>query len=89
MIRGDNIYKDLIIKYLNRLTISDIKNYAINKKIPISDNESQIIYDFIIENNKELLQGNNKMLSKLSGKIRDEVYENILRLYEENKGYFL
>ena len=78
------IYKELIKKYINLLEPIHIKNYAKNKNINITDNEINIIYNFIKTNYIELLD-NELTLNKLKPLIREDLYKEILKEYKENK----
>lgn len=83
--RGDIIYKVLIQKYINTVTTEDIKNFAIKNKMPISDNEALIIYDFIKKYYNEVLNKNDQIFLLLKDKVRPQVYNNIIDLYNKNK----
>lgn len=83
--RGDIIYKALIQKYINTITIEDIKNFAIKNKMPISDNEALIIYNFIKKYYNEVLNKNDQIFLLLKDKVRPQVYNNIIDLYNKNK----
>lgn len=63
--------------------------FAISKKIPISDIESEIIYNFILNNYNDLLNNNIEVFNKLKGNIRDEVLTEVIALYNENKTKFI
>ena len=82
------IYKNLIDKYINYLTIDHVKNYAKNKNILLSDEELNIIYSFIMNNYKNLINDDNTIY-KLKPLLRNDLFENILSLYIENKAKYL
>ena len=81
------IYKDLIKKYINYLEPIHIKNYADNKHISISNDEVNIIYKFMKDYYLELLE-NESILNKLKPLIRDDLYEEIIKEYKENKAKY-
>ena len=83
------IYKELIKKYINILTINDIKAYALSKNTILSDNEAKIIYDFIKENYNNLLDKNDNTIELLKEKLNPNLYKKILELYKENKTKYL
>lgn len=87
--RGDIIYKVLIQKYINTVTTEDIKNFAIKNKMPISDNEALIIYNFIKKYYNEVLNKNDQIFLLLKDKVRPQVYNNIIDLYNKNKTKYL
>lgn len=81
------IYTTLIKKYINYLEPIHIKNYANNKNIIINDEEINIIYNFIKTNYIELLE-NELTLLKLKPLIREELYNEIIKEYKENKAKY-
>jgi len=44
------IYKELAKKYINRLSINDVKNFADKNKIEYTNEELVIVYNFIMYN---------------------------------------
>lgn len=87
--RGDFIYKELIKKYIPKLTTDDIKNYAKSKNISLTDSETSIIYNFIKTNYMEILNGNEEKLLSLKKTLREDLYNTIINLYKENKNKYL
>lgn len=82
MIRGDSI-----LNYVDLLTPTHIKHYASNNHIYVSDDECEILCDFIKKNYKELIVDENVLL-KLKPKIRNNLYNEIYILYQKNKTKF-
>jgi len=82
------LYKQLVLKYINMLSHEHIKTYASNNNIYVTDEEVQIIYNFIKNNYRELLESESALL-KLKPYIRDDLYITIYRLYKENKAKYL
>ena len=62
--------------------------YADSIHFPITDNESNIIYNFIKENYLEILESDD-ILIKLKPLIREDLYLKIIELYHENKTKYL
>mgnify|MGYP004458800813 FL=1 len=84
-----NIYKKIIENYINTtLNPSIIKDYASNNNFNISSSESIILYNFIKENYKFILNGNDEVLLKLKRLIREDLYEEVIRLYNYYKNKF-
>jgi len=83
------MYKEFAKKYIKNLTPTDIKNYAQYKDIELTNNEVNIIFDFILKYYEDLLNKNTKVLEKLKPKLNNNLYNKILLLYEENKNKFL
>lgn len=84
-----NIYKDLIKKYIGRITPQDIKAYATNIKIPITEEESSIIHKFIATHWQELLDGQTDCFELLKKELRPDLYTQVVALYKENKFKYL
>ncbi|MBR5370003.1 MAG: hypothetical protein IK137_01720 [Bacilli bacterium] len=78
------IYKDLIKKYINLLEPIHIKNYASNKNIFITNQEVNIIHNFIKTYYNELLE-DESILNELKPLIREDLYKEVLKEYKENK----
>lgn len=85
-----NIIKKIIENYINTtLNPSIIKDYASNNNFNISSSESIILYNFIKENYKSILNGNSEVLLKLKLLIREDLYEEVIKLYNYyKKKYF-
>lgn len=77
-----NIIKKIIENYINTtLSPSIIKDYAANNNFNISSSESIILYNFIKENYKFILNGNTETLLKLKYLVRDDLYKEVIKLY--------
>lgn len=87
--RGDIIYKELIKKYINYFTPTDIKNYALKENIEVSDQEITIIYNFIKNHYQELLDNDTSVFRLLKLQIRPILFDKIISLYNENKTKYL
>lgn len=83
------IYKDLVSKYIERLTPNDIELYAKKNNINCTPSELNIIYSFIKDNYLELLNGNIKVLEKIRFNINPILYKQLLNLYIEYKEKYL
>lgn len=82
------IYKKLIEKYIGLLTPNHIQDYAKSLNISISDEETDIIYHFILNNYQNLLEDDTTIFL-LKELIRNDLYEEIFSLYTENKAKYL
>ena len=78
------IYKDLIKKYIKYLEPIHIKNYASNKNIYITNEEVNIIHNFIKTYYNDLLESDS-ILIELKPLIREDLYREVLKEYKENK----
>lgn len=78
------IYKDIVLKYINLFKPQHIKEYAKANNIYVSDDEVMIIYKFILNNYKDLLNDANS-ITRLKPLIRSDLYKQIEFAYKENK----
>ena len=83
------IYKELIKKNINKLTINDLKEYANKNNISYTEDEAIIIYNFIMYNYNELLNENIKVFEQIKNKINPNLYKELLNLYIEYKQKYL
>ena len=80
------MYEALIKEYLKRLSLKDINDFTAKNKIILQKNEDKIIYDFIMENWKEVYKGNAKLaFEKLKKNVSNETYNNVITLYNQFK----
>lgn len=80
--------KDIIKKYISFLTPDHIKKYASSKDIYLTDDENNIIYQFIIDNYNDLLINEDTVL-KLKPYLREEIFEKVVSEYIKNKTKYL
>lgn len=83
------IYKDIIRKYINLLTLDDIKNFADEKNISYTADEAIIIYNFIKYYYNDLLDENIKVFEEIKNKISPNLYKTLLHLYIDYKQKYL
>ena len=83
------MYKELAKKYIKKLTPQDIKNYAKSINVELDNQEINIIFNFLLINYEALLDKKDYVLEQLKPKLRPELYNKILLLYEENKNKYL
>lgn len=77
--------KELIKKYLKRLTIANLRNYARKNDIYVSEPELIVIYNFIMKYQDDLLNKNDQVLEILKDKINNPLYLYLSDLYQKNK----
>ena len=77
--------KELIKKYLKKLTIANLRNYARKNDIYVSEPELIIIYNFIMKYQDDLLNKNDQVLEILKDKINNPLYLYPSDLYQKNK----
>lgn len=83
------MYRELALKYIKNLTPNDINNYAKSKNINLSNEEVNIIFNFILNYYEDILNKNTSVFDKLRSKISNELYNKIILIYEENKNKYL
>ena len=80
------IYKNIIINYIEKsLSIDEIIEFAKKNNIKITTSESIIIYNFIKENYISILNKDNNKIGELKNYIRDDLYQEIISLYNKYK----
>ena len=75
----------LIKNYVSKMTINDIKNYALKNNINLSENESIFVYNFIKKNYEALYANPNIDLSRFKNNFSEENYQKITKLIKELK----
>ena len=79
------IYKDIIKKYINLLSLDDIKSFADKEQIPYTNDEAIIVYNFIKYYYNDLLNENIKVFEQIKNKISPNLYKRLLNLYVDYK----
>ena len=79
------MYKKLITNYAKNLTIKDLDSYIKNNNIKISEQDKQIIYEHIKKYYNVFFNNPVKYIKLLKGKIDEEIYYDILVLYDKYK----
>lgn len=82
------MYKDLIKNNINKLSPSIIQEYGKTINIILNDSESNILYQFIMKNYSEILEGNEKSFVELKKELNPTLYQKIYHLYLETKAKF-
>lgn len=83
------MYKEIARRYIKKITPQDIKNYATSINIDLNNQEVNIIFNFLLKYYEDLLNKNTKVFEKLKPLIRQDLYNKIISLYEENKNKYL
>lgn len=83
------MYKELIKNNIDKLSPPIIKEYGKKVNIILNDSESNILYQFIIKNYSEILEGNEKSLEELKKKINPNLYQQLYILYQEAKEKYI
>lgn len=77
--------KNLIINYLKNMTIEDSNNFIKNNNINIKEEDKITIFNHIKKYYTKFLDDPVKYIKMLKGSIDDDVYYNILMLYDNYK----
>ncbi len=76
----------LLEKYVNKLTKDHIINYAKNNEIIVSNNEVDIIYDYIKKYWRKFYYENPKdLFDELKSKLSPNTYNKLIQIYTEAK----
>lgn len=75
---------NLIEKYMNKMTINDVNNFAISKGVNLNNEELQFTYEFIKKNYKTIL-GNPSLLNLdlYKNKFSPENFEKVKKILNE------
>lgn len=80
------MYEVLIKEYLKRLNPKEITEFASKNGMPLVPGEEKIIYDFIMNNWKQVYKGDAyQAFNKIKPMISSNTYNNIIMLYNEFK----
>ncbi|MDD6756632.1 MAG: hypothetical protein PUE33_01025 [bacterium] len=83
------MYKELIKNWIPKLTPKIIQEYGKKLGFFLTNSETNILYQFIMKNYSEILDGNEKSFSELQKQISPTLYNQLLKIYNENKRKFL
>ncbi len=83
------MYKELIKNWIPNLTPEMITNYSKKIGIPLTNSEVMILYQFIMKNYVEVLDGDESSFNDLKKKINPSLYNQLLILYKTNKNKYL
>lgn len=78
------MFYNLIERYINKMTKEDVKNFAINKNINLSNEELDFTYDFVKKNYKNFL-ANPKVfnIERYKNNYTEENFSKITKVYQE------
>lgn len=77
--------KFIIKKYIDKLSIQNINNFALNNNIVLSEKELEYMYNLIKNNWEQILNNDDSILLKLNGNVNNESIKKIEKLYYEYK----
>lgn len=83
---GDQMNEFLIKNYISKLTLNDIKTFAIKNGIELNEEELKIIEKYIRNDWRTIIYGNPRpILNELKEKLNQIEYQKIENLYVEFK----
>ena len=82
------IYKDYILKYIHLLTPNHIIEFCKANNIYITKDEVLVLYKFILENYKGLLD-DSTTINNLKPLIRKNLYSYVYKTYKEYKTKYI
>ena len=81
-----NIY--LISEYVKRLTKDDIDKFALKQGITLTNEELNVIYNYVKNDYKTFIYGNPRaILDEVKKQVKPLTYNKIENLYQQFKGY--
>ena len=70
---------NLIEKYINKMTLDDVKNFALSKNINLNDEEIMFVYGFIKKNYQMVLSNPNLLdIDHYKNHFSEEINSRIL-----------
>lgn len=79
----------LIIEYVKKLTIDDVKNFAKLKNINITESEAITLYNYAKNHYQELLNNDSKIIKEIKNQINPNTFKEVYKLYLEYKIKYL
>ena len=83
------MYKEIVKRYIPKLTINDLEIFAKNNDITYTNDELLVVYQFIKYYYLDLLDENIKVFENIKDKINPVLYKKLLNLYIEYKQKYL
>ncbi len=77
--------KLIIIGYMAKLKKEDIKAFSLKENIDIKNKEIDIIYDYIKNEPKRIIDNPLEVIEEIKDKVSIQVYDKILELYFQYK----
>ena len=77
----------LIYQYINKIKKEDIRKYSLTQNINLTDNELDIIYDYIKNKASIVINNPEKIFDEIRDKISIPVYNKIMELYNKYKDF--
>lgn len=75
----------LIYEYINRLRREDIVKFCVIKGIDASDNEIDVVYNYIKRDYKRFFNNPETVLSEIKNEVSNNTFNIIMELYNKYK----
>jgi sulfur relay (sulfurtransferase) DsrC/TusE family protein len=83
------MYYSLIKSFVERLTVEDVKKFANKEGITLTEEEQNVIYEYVKQHWQTFYFGNPKpLLEELKSKLNTDTYNKIELLYLQAKERF-
>ncbi len=79
------MYKNLVLKYAENMTMDDMNNFVKSNNIIISEDDKKVVFNHIKKYYNVFFNDPIKYIKMLKSSINDDVYYNILELYDKYK----
>lgn len=77
----------LIYQYINKIKKEDIRKYSLTQNINLTDNELDIIYDYIKNKTSKVLDNPEEIFVEIKDKVSIPIYNKIMELYNKYKDF--
>ena len=77
----------IIYQYINKLTKENIIQFGLKQNVTLNDDEVDIIYDYIKNDNKQIINNPLEIILEVKDKVSEQVYHKILELYDKYKDF--
>ena len=79
------INKSVVYNYIKNIKKEDIYNYGIKQGIEISNNDIDIIYDYINNRYDDIINDIERIFLEVKDKLNIKTYDKLLELYDKYK----
>ena len=75
----------MLYQYINKVKKDDIIKYCLKQKIDITNNELDIIYNYIKNDYVRIIDNPIEVIDEIKDKINNNLYNKIIELYDKYK----
>lgn len=73
--------KTLIQSYIDKIKLDDIRQFAIRQNVFLEDDELQVIYNYVKNDNERFFKNPDGVLMEIKGKVKEDTFTVISELY--------